>query len=121
MEQTYPSVEIFHFCTNELFKEKWCTYNINHPIGEVIFWKFIVPIICSVQKLVGCQYVFLFAADASRDGTLINYYKEVLKFEQPLDIGTNKPTYDLLCTFMCQNIEDLKINEKKFFENFNIR
>lgn len=71
------------------------------------------------EKTIGCQYVFLFAADMSEDATLINYYNVALKFGQPTDISTNKPQYDLCCQFMCQGIGDLKKNQEEFFNNFN--
>lgn len=117
---TYPSIELVHFCANDNFKEKWKLYGIQQPMGKVMFWKYIAPIIFDVQKIVGCQYIFLFAADTSEDGTLINYYNVELKFEQPKDVGTNKPRYDLCCEFMCQNIKKLKLHRNEFFENFNI-
>ena len=84
-----------------------------------MFWKFIVPIIFKIQSLIGCQYLFLFAADMSEDNNLINYYNVALKFEQPEHIGTNKPKYDFCCRFMCQEINTLKTNQEEYFENFN--
>lgn len=57
-----------------------------------------------VQKNIGCQYAFLFAADLSEDGSLINYYNVTLHFDQPEHIGANKPYYDFCCRFMCQEI-----------------
>lgn len=116
---TYPGIELVHFCTNDLMKEKWKALNLNHPMGEVMFWRYIAPIIYEIQEYIGCQYVFLFAADASEDGVLINYYNVALKFEQPTDVGTNKPRYDLCCEFMCQEISKLKKNRQEYFNNFN--
>lgn len=116
---TYPGIELVHFCSNDLVKEKWKALNLNHPMGEVMFWRYIAPIIYETQKRIGCQYAFLFAADASEDGVLINYYNVALKFEQPTDVGTNKPRYDLCCEFMCQEISKLKKNRQEYFDNFN--
>lgn len=116
---TYPGIELVHFCSNDLTKEKWKTYGINHPMGEVLFWEFIVPIIENVQQYVGCQYLFLFAADTSKDGSLINYYDVALKFTQPTEIGTNKPRYDFCCKFMCEEISDLRKNRQAYFDSFN--
>ena len=47
------------------------------------------------------------------------YYNVELKFEQPADIGANKPRYDFCCQFMCQKVNDLKINMESYFINFN--
>lgn len=73
----------------------------------------------TIQKWVGCQYLFLFAADISQDETLINYYNVGLKFEKLLDLGTSKPQYDLCCQFMCQDIQKLKENHENYFNSFN--
>ena len=100
-------------------KKKWKLYDIQHPVGEVMFWKYIAPIIYETQERIGCQYVYLFAADASPDGVLINYYNVALKFEKPTNVGTNKPSYDLCCEFMCQEISKLRKNRQEYFDNFN--
>ena len=68
---TYPGIEIMHFCSNDSMKERWKSFGINHPMGEVMFWQYIAPIIYGIQERIGCQYVYLFAADASEDGNLI--------------------------------------------------
>lgn len=116
---TYPGIDLVNFCLNDSAKEKWKQCNLKHPIGKILFWEYIAPIICKVQNYVGCQYIFLFAADTSEDGTLINYYDVELKFKQPTDIGTNKPRYDLCCQFMCETISELKQNREEFFDKFN--
>ena len=120
VQNTHPGVELVHFCTNDNLKEKWNTYNLRHPMGETLFWKFIVPKFFDVQKIVGCEYAFLFAADLSEDGTLVNYYDVALKFEKRQDVGTNKPFYDFCCEFMCQEVNQMKNIRADFFENFNI-
>ena len=50
---------------------------------------------------------------------MINYYNVSLKFEQPNNVGTSKPSYDFCCEFMCQKISDLKKNRQEYFDNFN--
>lgn len=120
VSKTYPGVELVHFCTNENAKAIWATFGMNRPMGEVIFWRKIVPKFFEVQKIVGCEYAFLFAADLSEDRTLINYYNVSLKFEMDVNVGTNKPVYDFACAFMCQKLSSLKKNEKEYFDNFNI-
>lgn len=116
---TYPGIEIMHFCSNDSMKERWKSFGINHPMGEVMFWQYIAPIIYGIQERIGCQYAYLFAADASEDGNLINYYNVALKFEQPTEVGTNKPSYDLCCVFMCQEVNELRKNRQEYFDIFN--
>ena len=120
VQRTHPGVELVHFCTNDNLRDKWKTYNLGHSMGETLFWKFIVPKFFAVQKIVGCEFAFLFAADLSEDGSLVNYYDVSLKFQKRRDVGTNKPFYDFCCEFMCQEINELKNKRKEFFENFNI-
>ena len=117
---TYPGVELIHFCSNEDAKDEWNGFGFNKTMGEVLFWKFIAPMVIEVQQIIGCQYLFLFAADSSEDGTLINYYKVSLCFSEKKEIGTNKPFYDYCCPFLCQSIKDMKNNMEEYFNNFNV-
>lgn len=116
---THPAIELTHICINESYKPKWDFSLMQHNIGEVMFWKHIASIILDIQTKLGCQYVFLFAADLTENGCLINYYDVTLKFKQDDEIATNKPYYDFCCTFMCQEICDLRNNQQDFFKNFN--
>lgn len=38
---------------------------MGHPMGETLYWKFIAPKFFEVQKIAGCEFAFLFAADLS--------------------------------------------------------
>lgn len=120
VSRTYPGVELVHFCTNECCNGVWEKLGFSRPMGEVIFWNKIVPKFFDVQKVAGCEYAFLFAADLSEDRTLINYYNVSLKFEFDDAIGTNKPFYDFACAFMYQKLQSLKENHRFYFENFNL-
>ena len=55
---THSAIELVHFCTNDNMKSKWNTYNMGHPMGETLFWKFIAPKFFDVQSIVGCEYAF---------------------------------------------------------------
>ncbi|MCH3987387.1 MAG: hypothetical protein LKE75_11670 [Lachnospiraceae bacterium] len=117
---TYPGIEIVHFCTNDNAKEFWLKQKIHHPMGEVIFWWFIMPRLQRVQQIAGCQYAYLFAADSSEDRTLVNYYNVALKFEKPEGIGTSKPRYDFCCELLIQEINKLIAYQTEYFKHFNI-
>ena len=43
---------------------------------------FIVTLIFELRKIVGCEYLFLFAADCDPDEHLVNYYSQKLKFKK---------------------------------------
>lgn len=117
--KTHPAVELVEFCANENEREAWNGIGLEKKLGGCVFWHHIVPLIYKLQEIVGCQYIYLFAADKSIDGNLVNYYKQMLRFYQPSDWAANKPQYDFNCMFLCQAINDLKEGQDAFYENFN--
>lgn len=115
---TFAGIEIVQFCRNEE-NNKWSSYGIDKKLGVIVFWNFIVPIVLKVREYVGCQYLFLFAADESEDENLVNYYKYWLKFKQDENLKTTMPLYDLKCKFLYQEAGSLAEKREKFFNNFN--
>lgn len=115
----FSGVELVHFCANELVKDFWDSLKLGHPMGEVLFWRYIAPVIISIRNTVGCKYVYLYAADISKEGELINYYNS-LNFERPEFVGIAKPRYDFGCQFMCQEICALHTGMVNYFNDFNI-
>lgn len=117
--RTYPAIEVVEFCANENGRMAWKSLGIDRKMGECVFWHCIVPKLLKVQEEIGCQYVYLFAADSSLDGDLANYYKIALHFEQSTTLGANKPQYDFQCFFLCQEIKKIKEGQADFYEFFN--
>lgn len=117
--KTFAGVEIVHFCANENHRDDWDSLKTDQKMGVVIFWSFIVPKIQEVMKHIGCEYIYLFAADTTPDENLVNYYKTYLGFENTNDYGTTISLYDYGCKFMYQKTEFLTEKQMKFFENFN--
>ena len=117
--KTYPAIEVVEFCANENGRSAWKHLGINRKMGECVFWHCIVPKLIKVQEVIGCQYVYLFAADSSLDGDLANYYKVALHFEQSATLGANKPKYDFQCFFLCQEMKKLIKGQQDFYEYFN--
>lgn len=117
--RTYPAIEVVEFCANENGRKAWRKLGIDRKMGECVFWHCIVPKLKKVQDEVGCQYVYLFAADSSLDGDLANYYKVALHFEQSATLGANKPQYDFQCFFLCQEMRKLLQYRDAFYEYFN--
>ena len=116
---TYSGIEIVQFCSNENCLDYWKSYGINQKLGVVVFWQFIVPIIIKIKECIGCEYLFLFAADDSEDEDLVNYYKSWLKFENSNERSAATPVYDLTCKFLYQETCSLKEKRDTFFKNFN--
>lgn len=116
---TFASIEIVHFCANDACRSLWDEYQFDQKLGVVVFWHFIVPKICEARKIVGCQYLFLFAADSTPDAFLINYYKTYLGFKDVNEHGTAIPLYDYACKFMYQEIVDIETRRDYFYNYFN--
>lgn len=117
--KTYSGVELMHFCANDQYYSDWALKDIK-PLGAVIFWQFIVPQVINIMEIVGCEYLFLFAADLTDDEYLVNYYREHLGFTDRIEHIAAMPLYDLNCKFMFQKTVDLKERRRQFFENFNL-
>lgn len=49
-----------HFCKNEMYIPD---EHLDFPLGFGIFWEVIVPRILEITEHIGCQYLYLFAAD----------------------------------------------------------
>lgn len=117
--KTFVGVEIVHFCANDNYRPSWEKLNINQKMGTVVFWHFLIPKICELRKIVGCEYLFLFAADLTPDELLVNYYKSNLGFKDSNEYGTAIPLYDYACKFMHQELKDIEERRNNFYLEFN--
>lgn len=117
--KTFAGVEIVHFCANDNYRPSWEKLNINQKMGTVVFWHFLIPKICELRKIVGCEYLFLFAADLTPDELLVNYYKSNLGFKDSNEYGTAIPLYDYACRFMHQELKDIEERRNNFYLEFN--
>lgn len=116
--RTFAGVEIVQFCANENYREFFDSLGFFPHFGAVVFWYFLVPIVLEVRRIIGCQYLFLFAADTSDDESLIRYYR-TLHFTDTGGHGAVIPLYDWTCRFMYQEISVLPEGKEEFFNNFN--
>ena len=117
--KTFSGIELVHFCSNTDADDLWENLELPQLRGTIIFWRFVVPKILEAIKYVGCQYLFLFAADRSKDEKLVRYYEDQLNFLRPDELATAKPFYDFTCKFMCHEISSLEEERDSFFDNFN--
>ena len=117
--KTFAGVEIVHFCANDNYRPFWEKLNIKQKMGTVVFWHFLIPKICELRKIVGCECLFLFAADLTPDELLVNYYKSNLGFRDSNEYGTAIPLYDYACKFMYQELKDIEEKRKNFYLEFN--
>lgn len=118
--ENFSGVEMVHFCKNDLAQPIWdASPLVNQSMGETLFWYFILPIVQKLTQVVGCQYLYLFAADSSKEESLVGYYQYTLHFEIREDLSFRKPAYDVCCLPMCRKLKDLEPYRKDFFQNFN--
>lgn len=121
VDKCYAGIEIQHFCRRYDASQ----YAQNHcALGFGLFWRKIIPIVLEISRQIGCEYLYLFAADESEDETepkLITYYKEALGFRELDDEGVLvlKPTYDRQCVCLLQNIDNLQRTCEYLWEAFS--
>lgn len=101
--ETHSAVELVHLCKNENYKKEW---KVKIPKGACAFWFNILPKLNELRNIVGCEYIYLFAADGSEDKDLCNYYNNDLGFDE-IDMKTIKPIFDFTCFPMFQSIDSL--------------
>jgi hypothetical protein len=115
---SYPAVELKLFGINESARKYWNALNLPEEIkmGETLFWLKVVKTIEEMIKYIGCQYVYLFAADEKAEGKLVQYYRTRLGFDSTTDLSANKPSFDVLCQFLFQKIDNLFENRDEFIQ-----
>lgn len=120
VKNTIPGLLLVDFCKNYSAQQIWIDMKLgaDRTMGQVIFWFFVYPILEKVRSLVGCEYILLYAADVTKDGNLINFYKD-LHFHRETGFGVNKPEYDLICPLMSQRISEMKAHRDELEATFN--
>lgn len=117
--RTFPGLEIVHFCANDTYRKDWEVCNFPQKMGVTFFWHFIVPKVLEVMGIVGCEYLFLFAADLTENAELVNYYSDHMGFQLADRRSAAIPMYDLTCQFMSQETKELEQRKVAFFDSFN--
>lgn len=140
VSEARSAIELVEFCANDDTRDCWEQYGMppSRKLGETMFWWFIVPKMLEINSLIGCEFVYLFAADETVNGKLSNYYREALHFNNITHLGTIKPSYDFSCFFMGNRLRSITRTPKglrsmnaeadlwgldhyqqAYFENFN--
>lgn len=121
VEKSYPAIELSHFCVNQSYIEKWESlgFGAKNRMGATLFWHVIVKKIEEIRGIVGCEYLYLFAADSTPDRHLVGHYMNRMDFHNDSSMLTLQPIYDSKCEFLCNRIEDLITNRDYFYDHFN--
>lgn len=119
--RAFSAVELSILCNNQAdgVKEEWESLGLPRRRGLTIFWDMVVKKVELLVSHVGCQFIYLFAADDDSDGELVNYYRKEMFFLTPVKLGANKPSFDYECFFLCQPVKSLFVNRDAFFQTFN--
>lgn len=115
------AIELRHLCKNENYV---VPEGINIPLGFGIFWELIVPFIIEITNKVGCKYIYLFAADKTKEDSeaqkLIRHYKSNYKFSECTEgIKFIKPEYDNHCYGLIQCVSELENNREAIWHEFS--
>ena len=117
VKSTYSAIEVQNLCRNHLYSKP---EDIKAPIGLQTFWFSIVPLIEKVASLVGCKYVYLFAADQSDSCQLVEYYKNRWGFVSLADLSLSviRPKYDFQCFEMYTSVKKLMDYQKIIWDQY---
>lgn len=122
VSKCYSGIEIVRFGKNQNFAIS--EESDNFPTGAYVFWEYIVPLVLNVKAVVGCKFLYLYAADKSKGRTLINYYKDVLCFKEKDefddDLGMRIPKYDNGCKGLIQYVDKLPENKEATYNKYGI-
>lgn len=121
VNECFSSIEICHFCRCDDYS---LDSRIHFPLGFGLFWQKIVPTIQKISDQIGCEFLYLFAADCSDnpdEQKLISYYENSLGFHPLNDEGVIilKPNYDDFCVGLLQRIGNLKTAQELAWNYFS--
>ncbi len=124
VEKCVSAIELRHMCKNEKYT---VPEELGIPFGFGVFWEVIVPKLLEITKVVGCKYIYLFAADKSEEfgdcdiKKLVRYYKSAFKFYEcdDDDLLIVKPDYDEDCYGLIQEVNRLEVNREAVWHEFS--
>ncbi len=125
VDSTYSAIEIENLCKNYTFVSDGDNDKIS--MGFLIFWIFIIPLIKEIAQKVGCEYIYIFAADQSENpcneknnvNKLITHYKTNFGFHEPDEVYFIRPCYDNKCYEMIQTVKEAIENSENIWEQFD--
>lgn len=137
VQDTFPAIDIKFLCRNKNYNPG---ITLDFKIGVYVFWEMIVPHLLKIAGMVGCKYIYLFAADNSDRNTskiyepimytpdydpyadeegerkkvlrLVDYYQRELKFEFVTKYKILKPCFERTCFTLVQEVERLQENRE---------
>lgn len=134
VQETFPAIDIKFLGRNKNYKPE---IQLDFKLGVYVFWEIIVPHLLELADMVGCKYIYLFAADNSEeeesklieipmwtpdydpyeddDGEeivkkrkLVDYYMNELKFQNVEKYIILKPHFERKCFTLVQEVSSLQ-------------
>ena len=142
VKETFPAIDIKFFGRNNDYDPGIKT---DFRLGVFVFWEIIVPHLLDISNMVGCKYIYLFAADMSNNESdymppfydqnydpyednneatkkrkvlkLVEYYQNELKFRPVNNYKVLKPDYERSCYTLIQEVDDLQANREEVWQS----
>lgn len=146
VKETFPAIDIKFLCRNANYK---LGIKLDFKLGVYVFWEIIVPHLLKISDMVGCKFIYLFAADNTEDEQkelkpaplytqeydpyadeddeedeknvkrLVNYYIREFAFKPVADYKIPKPHYERNCYTLVQEVSELEKNRERIWNIHN--
>lgn len=113
VQETYPAIDIKFLCKAADYKPD---IEIEFKFGVYVFWEIIVPHILKISELVGCKYIYLFAADNSEHKKIIEQIDNPILYSKDYNMDLKEDVTNKECVSE-ENVKKLVfyyINNLKF-------
>ena len=110
VQETYPAIDIKFLCKDANYVPE---IDIDFKFGVYVFWEIIVPHILKISELVGCKYVYLFAADNS-ENVKIEGKEMPIMYSQGYDVDSEEDEN-------CTSKDDIKKLVSYYINNLKFR
>lgn len=119
VESTHSGIELVAFGKTAQADDFQSANNLPKSFSQTMFWHTILKKIQDVQQIVGCKYIYLFAADSKPEGRLVSLYQNSMHLDADDGLGVNKPHEDWACWLQYQKITELGKWQQLFFDDYN--
>ena len=114
VQETYPAIDIKFLCKDANYVPE---IKLDFKFGVYVFWEIIVPHILKISELVGCKYVYLFAADNS-ERVEVGEQERPVMYSQEYDVDseecakfTSKEDVKKLVSYYINNLKFRPVSE----------
>lgn len=121
VQETYPAIDIKFLCKEASYDPG---ISLDFKFGVYVFWEIIVPHILKISELVGCKYVYLFAADNSERKILGEMEETTVMYSKDCETDAEEKVVENeqngLKKLVAYYINDLKFRPVTGFSDYTI-